>query len=68
MRWPVELPVLDPARCAGTGDCVAVCPTRCLEMRGQRPWLARPMDCVSCGLCAAVCPVGAIRLAPPPPA
>ena len=28
------LPVLDPARCTGCGDCVAVCPTNCLEMSG----------------------------------
>jgi NAD-dependent dihydropyrimidine dehydrogenase PreA subunit len=57
-----ELPVVDERRCLGTGDCVAVCPTACLELRGGRPVLARPHDCLSCALCAAVCPTEAIRL------
>ena len=59
-----DLPVVDETRCVGTGDCVAACPTACLELRAGTPWLARPTDCLACGACAAVCPVGAIRLAP----
>ncbi len=63
-----ELPVLDAARCVGSGDCVAVCPTGCLELAAHSlPWLARPADCVSCGACAAVCPTGAITFPPPGP-
>ncbi len=58
-----ELPLLDVARCTGCGDCVAVCPTACLEMAGVRPWLPRPAACVSCGACELVCPAAAIRLA-----
>jgi len=58
-----ELPVLDPTRCTGCGDCVAVCPTDCLEMIGPLPWLPRPGDCVSCDLCVSVCPADALRLA-----
>lgn len=57
-----ELPVLDEAKCIGCGDCVAVCPTRCLEMRRALPWLARPADCVSCTACAIVCPTEAIGM------
>jgi NAD-dependent dihydropyrimidine dehydrogenase PreA subunit len=60
-----ELPLLDATRCAGGGDCVAVCPTGCLEMAGALPWLPRPRDCVSCGLCVAVCPTDAVRLGDP---
>jgi NAD-dependent dihydropyrimidine dehydrogenase PreA subunit len=60
-----ELPLLDPTRCTGSGDCVAVCPTACLEMAGPVPWLPRPLDCVSCGLCELVCPADAVRLAEP---
>jgi formate hydrogenlyase subunit 6/NADH:ubiquinone oxidoreductase subunit I len=60
-----ELPLLDETRCVGCGDCVAVCPTACLEMAGPLPWLPRPRDCVPCGLCADVCPADALRLGNP---
>lgn len=60
-----ELPLLDETRCTGCGDCVAVCPTACLEMTDPIPWLPRPLECVSCGLCEQVCPADALRLAGP---
>lgn len=59
-----ELPLLDESRCTGCGDCVAACPTSCLEMLPPFPWLPRPGDCVSCGLCVVICPVAALQLAP----
>jgi MinD superfamily P-loop ATPase len=55
-----ELPSLDTSRCIGCADCVAVCPTQCLEMAGLTPWLPRPLDCVSCAVCLLVCPTAAI--------
>jgi NAD-dependent dihydropyrimidine dehydrogenase PreA subunit len=55
-------PVLDPYRCKGSGDCVAVCPTNCLDLRAGQPLLARPRDCISCDLCAQVCPTQAIHM------
>jgi NAD-dependent dihydropyrimidine dehydrogenase PreA subunit len=58
-----DLPELIESRCIGCSDCVAVCPTRCLAMAGNRPWLPRPADCIACGACEAVCPTEAIRLA-----
>lgn len=58
----LELPVLDESRCTGCGDCVAVCPTECLELAGQLPWLPRPRDCISCSLCALLCPVDALEM------
>lgn len=58
-----EVPILDPTRCTGCGDCPAVCPTACLEMAGPLPWLPRPGHCISCGLCAAICPADALRMA-----
>jgi ferredoxin len=61
----IELPLLDESRCSGCADCVAVCPTKCLIMRGAVPFLVRPMDCVSCGLCVLVCPTAALSLAEP---
>jgi NAD-dependent dihydropyrimidine dehydrogenase PreA subunit len=60
-----ELPLLDETRCNGCADCVAVCPTDCLTMRGAVPYLIRPADCISCGLCVLVCPSTALQLSEP---
>jgi formate hydrogenlyase subunit 6/NADH:ubiquinone oxidoreductase subunit I len=60
----LDLPLLNEMRCSGCGDCVAVCPTECLEMAGPLPWLPRPLDCVACALCVVVCPTAALTLAP----
>jgi ferredoxin len=57
-----DLPLLDETRCVGCGDCVAVCPTACLEMAGPQPWLPRPGDCIHCGVCVVVCPTAALVL------
>jgi NAD-dependent dihydropyrimidine dehydrogenase PreA subunit len=59
----IELPLLDETRCSGCADCVAVCPTQCLAMRGATPCLDRPTDCISCGLCVLICPSTALSLA-----
>ena len=59
------LPELDATRCTGCGDCVAVCPTDCLEILGRVAWLPRPADCISCALCADICPADAITLPAP---
>lgn len=60
------LPVLDESRCIGCGDCVAVCPADCLELRVEpswsRPWLPRPGECIPCGACVVICPTDAIAL------
>jgi NAD-dependent dihydropyrimidine dehydrogenase PreA subunit len=61
----IELPLLDETRCSSCTDCVAVCPTDCLTMRGAAPFLERPLDCVSCGLCVLVCPSAALSLTEP---
>jgi NAD-dependent dihydropyrimidine dehydrogenase PreA subunit len=58
----IELPILDETRCTGCADCVAVCPTACLEMAGAQPYMPRPLDCVACALCAAVCPTSALAI------
>lgn len=58
----LELPHLDPTRCSAAADCVAVCPTECLEMDGAHPRLAAPLDCVACALCVEVCPSEALSM------
>jgi ferredoxin len=58
----VELPVVNEAACIGCGDCVDICPTQCLDMRGKIAWLPRPADCTSCAACMYVCPTDAITL------
>ncbi len=59
----IELPLLDETRCRRCADCIAVCPTKCLSMRSDGPFLIRPTECVSCGLCVLVCPSAALSLA-----
>jgi MinD superfamily P-loop ATPase len=59
-----DLPALDETRCDGSGLCVAVCPTNCLEMIAGWPWMPRPADCVSCAACVLVCPTHALTMAP----
>ena len=58
----IELPELNPARCSGCGDCIVVCPTRCLALVGPLPQLVRPRDCIACALCVLVCPEEALRM------
>jgi len=65
MRLLGEIPLVDEMRCTGCGDCVAVCPTQCLELSYLVPLLARPRDCVSCAICARACSVEAIRMMDP---
>ena len=48
----------DPGRCAGHGDCVAVCPFEARALVEGKSRLVQP--CFGCGLCADVCPERAI--------
>jgi NAD-dependent dihydropyrimidine dehydrogenase PreA subunit len=61
-RRDFPTPTFDLARCNASARCVAVCPTECLEIWNDLPWLARPGDCLSCGACVVVCPVNAVSL------
>ena len=62
----LDLPALYETRCTGSAACVAVCPTGCLALAADRPWMPRPADCISCSLCVLVCPTHALRMVPPP--
>jgi NAD-dependent dihydropyrimidine dehydrogenase PreA subunit len=57
-----ELPFVDAGRCRCWGDCIAICPTICLEMGKSLPRLARPLDCIACEVCVYVCPEGALQM------
>jgi len=61
---PVSLhPVVDPAGCIGTGNCIAACPEETvLGMRNGQAVVVAPARCIGHGLCERACPVDAIRL------
>ena len=60
---PVSLhPVVDPARCIGSGTCVNVCPESALGILNGKAQLTNPTVCIGHGACAASCPVEAITL------
>jgi heterodisulfide reductase subunit A len=58
--------LVDPARCDGSGECVAVCPYEdaiVLEtVDGQTRAVVTPANCVGCGSCVSACPNQAIDL------
>ena len=49
--------------CGGCGDCVAVCPTEAIEVRGEEV-LTNAENCMMCMACVANCPTQA-RVLPP---
>jgi thioredoxin reductase/NAD-dependent dihydropyrimidine dehydrogenase PreA subunit len=60
---PTLHPVIDPARCIGSGACVTACPEhQVIGLIKGRAQLINPMSCIGHGACAAACPAQAIRL------
>ena len=55
-------PVIDPARCIGSGSCVKVCPEQALGMVGGKAALVNASACIGHGACHAACPFDAISL------
>jgi nitroreductase/NAD-dependent dihydropyrimidine dehydrogenase PreA subunit len=53
--------IIDPERCSGCGECVAVCPSRTLEMKDGKATVTGARS-LGCGHCAAVCPSEAVRV------
>lgn len=50
----------DKALCTGCSECIKVCPTRAIRIKGRRSF--RIVDqCVGCGECINTCPTGAVK-------
>jgi len=64
LHEPLTLhPVVDPAGCIGTGNCIAVCPEQTvLGVRHGQAVVVAPARCIGHGLCERACPVDAIQL------
>lgn len=56
-------PVIDPARCLGSGACVTACPEGdVLGMIRRKAELINPAKCIGHGACQRACPHNAITL------
>ena len=55
-------PVVDPARCIGSGACAAACPEQALGVVGGKAVLVNATACIGHGACLSACPVEAISL------
>lgn len=55
-------PVVDPGRCIGIGNCVAVCPEDVLVLEHGQAAAVKAARCIGHGLCERACPVDAIQL------
>jgi NAD-dependent dihydropyrimidine dehydrogenase PreA subunit len=60
-----ELPVMDPRRCTGCGDCIRICPTQCLVAVNRLPVVTANFACIRCEACVFVCPTQAVFWALP---
>ena len=55
-------PVIDPARCIGSGACVKACPEDALGIVNGKAVLKNAAACIGHGACLPACPVEAITL------
>lgn len=62
MEPPSLHPVVDLARCMGSGACAKACPEQALGVVDGKAVLINAAHCIGHGACAAACPVEAIKL------
>jgi len=55
-------PIIDLARCCGSGACVKACPEKALSIIKGKAVLTDPTHCIGHGACMSACPVEAITL------
>jgi len=52
---------VDESRCVGCELCVKDCPTKTMQMRGDKA-IVTTQDCIKCGHCQAICPEYAVTI------
>ena len=59
-KRPIEMPVIDAAKCNGCGLCVKDCKCGAIIMKNGVARVIETEDCGWCLKCEDVCPTGAI--------
>ena len=52
--YEVYLVHVDPNRCDGCRDCIALCPTEVFDF-SIKAYPVRPQNCLGCRTCEAIC-------------
>lgn len=56
----VPIPVIDPDKCQGCGECVSWCPGKAVELINGKATIKHAENCSYCTECETICPTGAI--------